>query len=89
MWFWFCILIPFVPVLIAVLPVFIRDYKKKHKRQLRVRWIFFFIYIAICGISYCFRSEDLFILLVIPFLIVFSILMIIARRNDKREYKQQ
>lgn len=89
MWFWFVVLTPFIVCLIPMLPSLIKKYKEKHKRELRLRWIFSFIYIVICCIYNYTGSEDLFIILVVPFIIVFVIALIIVKRKDKRAYNQQ
>ena len=90
---WFCIfLFLFLPIIVMVLggiKIYMDDYKKKRKREWKLRWIFSFIYIVICIIYYYTKSVDLFAIMVVPFLIVFYILLFRAKRKDKIEYQQE
>lgn len=90
---WFLIfLFLFLPIIVLVLggiKIYMDDYKKKRKREWKLRWIFSFIYIVICIIYYYTKSVDLFAIMVVPFLIVFYILLFRAKRKDKIEYQQE
>ena len=91
MWFWIFIFL-FLPIIVMVLggiKIYMDDYKKKRKREWKLRWIFSFIYIVICIIYYYTKSVDLFAIMVVPFLIVFYILLFRAKRKDKIEYQQE
>ncbi len=90
---WFLIfLFLFLPIIVLVLggiKIYMDDYKKKRKREWKLRWIFSFIYLVICIIYYYTKSVDLFAIMVVPFLIVFYILLFRAKRKDKIEYQQE